>query len=353
MPDCQVCARANITRLKFPSILGSRATEALYRIHTDICGPLPAGYGGFKYFALYVDCFSRYTGVGFLRDRSEAFTKFEIFIKAAERKLQKHIAVIRVDNVPELVEGKFREYCKAKGITYEKTVPDASPQNGVAERSNRTMASMARAMLLDAKISDYFWPLAIQAAIHIKNRVPHRALPREVSPYERWFGHKPSINHFRRFGCKVTARKLNSDTLPKLAPRGEQGVMMGYAQDAKGYLIWFPHANNIRVRRDVNFHDDNHPLLSPPTFEHSERMWDDIILPNLSPTIDHNGDESTGGAPENNTMGNEPGGIPERTAGGMPQRTGSASGSGGIAQGAVRIDSSAGRMPGDTCVTWN
>ena len=47
----------------------------------------------------------------------------------------------------------MEEYCKAHGITYEKTIPDSPPQNGVAERTNLTVATMARAMLIDANLS--------------------------------------------------------------------------------------------------------------------------------------------------------------------------------------------------------
>jgi hypothetical protein len=62
------------------------------------------------------------------------------------------IKTLRVDNAPELVHGKLQHYCSSRGITYEKTILNSPSQNSVAERCNLTLASMARAMLLDAPL---------------------------------------------------------------------------------------------------------------------------------------------------------------------------------------------------------
>ena len=77
------------------------------------------------------------------------------------------------------------------------------------------------------------------------------------------------------FGALVTARKSNSDQLTKIAPRGEDGRFVGYARDARGYLIWFPDSRTIRPRRDVEFHGFPVSLPSPPI---SDILWDDIPM---------------------------------------------------------------------------
>jgi hypothetical protein len=164
------------------------------------------------------------------------------------------IMFLRVDNAPEFVEGELKLICKEAGIIYERTVPDAPQQNGKAERHNYTFACMARAMLLDAGLSEYFWPFAIQTAIYLRNRVPHSATPLHVTPYQLWHKHKPSIAHLRLFGSYCSSRRVNSN-LSKFEPRGELGRMIGYAPESKGYLIWFPGSRSVRVRRDVIFHN--------------------------------------------------------------------------------------------------
>lgn len=194
-PGCEICVKANITRLPFSTSASSQADRPLFRIHTNIYGPLPVGYGGYQYFSPFIDDFGRYAGVGFLKAKSEAHSCAETFLNASESFHQTSTATIRVDNAPEFVHGQFKAMCERWGITYKKIVPDASPQNGVAEWVNRTFASMARSLLLDANILTYFWLLAIQAAVHIKNHVPHTALPPNITPYEMWFGRKPDISH--------------------------------------------------------------------------------------------------------------------------------------------------------------
>jgi hypothetical protein len=138
---------------------------------------------------------------------------------------------------------------------------------------------MVRAMLIDGDMPDFFWPLAAQAAIHIKNRVPHSAISEDKTPFELWFKRKPDLSHLRPFGCHVTVRKMNTDTLGKFEPRGEAGRFVGYPQDASGYLIWFPDSKNVRVRRDVKFHEM--PDAPAPASSRTDlgSLWDDIPIP--------------------------------------------------------------------------
>lgn len=282
---CQTCARANIKRRPFPSSSDLRADRALLRIHTDICGPLPNCYGGFKYFILFVDCYSRWVFGALLKHKSEALDRFKKFKLAFESLLNVKIAIVRSDNALEYVEGAFREFCESQGIVFEKIVPGASPQNGVAERHNFTFAAMARAMLIEADMSDWFWPFAILCAIHIKCRVPHSALPPDTTPFHLIFHDAPDISYFRTFGCHVTARKTNAENLPKFEARGETGRFVGYAPDAKGYLIWFPQHHSVRVRRDVIFHD-HIPMKSTTPVPDRSPLWRDVLMETESRFLD-------------------------------------------------------------------
>lgn len=271
---CEVCARANIKRSPFPSKARRRATKPLERIHSDICGPLPYGHGRFRYFILIIDCYSRFTWEFPLILKSDAFPRYLEFEARAENQLDSKVKAIRVDNAPELISGEMKTHLKKKGVTYERTVPNSSAQNGVAERANWTVCAMARAMLIDSDMSDYFWPFAVQAAVHIKNRVPHSALDTNKTPFEILFKHKPDVSHIRPFGCPVVFRNLKSDDLQKFAPRGINGRFIGYSRDAKGYLIWVPETRQVFVRRDVTFLDM--PKL-PDVLPEQSTLWEDIL----------------------------------------------------------------------------
>jgi transposase InsO family protein len=185
--SCSICTEANIKRSPFPPTASNHATSLLERIHCDVCGPLPPCFGSYQYFILFICCYSRFVFVYFMKTRDEAPQHFIDFCTFAQKFSEHKIKILRVDNAPELVKGKLEAFCKSEGITYEKTVPHTPNQNGVAEQYNQTLNSMAQAMLLDARLSTWFWPFAIQTAVHIKNRVPHSNLPPHVTPFELWY----------------------------------------------------------------------------------------------------------------------------------------------------------------------
>ena len=192
---CEVCARANIKRSPFPSKAKQCATKPLERVHSDICGLLPYGHGGFRYFFLIIDCYSHFTWEFPLVLKSDAFLCYLKFEAGAENQLDAKVEALRVDNTPELISGEIKTHLKKKGVTYEQTIPGSSVQNGVAERANWTVCGMACAMLIHFNMSNYFWPFTVQAAVHIKNCVPHFALNTNKTPFEILFKHKPDVSH--------------------------------------------------------------------------------------------------------------------------------------------------------------
>jgi hypothetical protein len=131
-------------------------------------------------------------------------------------------------------------------------------------------------MLLDAGLPLYFWPLAVQAAVHISNWMPHASLPGRVTPYFRWFGVKLNISHFHPFGAFVTTWKSNSTEQNKVLMCGEEGQFVRYARDLTGYFIYFPESRCIRPRRNVDFHGMPISTHAPPTVP--LEIWKDIPL---------------------------------------------------------------------------
>jgi hypothetical protein len=280
--SCSICARANIKRSPFPKHSLHRASRLLERIHCDISGPLPHSYGNFSYYILFIDCYSRYISLFLMKTRDEALQHFSLFRSLAQNFTGECLTILRVDNAPELTRGQMEAYCKTEGISYEKTVPYSPPQNGVAERTNLTIASMTRAMLIDADLSDYFWPFATQASVHIKNCAPHSALPPNQTPFSFWHHYKPNLSHLRLFGAPCTSRIL-SDSLSKFDARGESARFLGYPKDAKGYLVWITgpsgRGGSVKTRRDVIFHDHPVPAEKPPLHNYFAPLWDDMTFP--------------------------------------------------------------------------
>lgn len=135
-----------------------------------------------------------------LKSQDEAYQCFIDFHSIAQMFSGQSIKILHVDNTPELIKGKLENYCRSARIAYEKTVPDSPSQNSIAEQSNLTLVSMDRAMLIDANLSNWFWPFAIQTAIHIKNHVLHSSIPPHTTPLKFWYHYKSNLSYMRPFG---------------------------------------------------------------------------------------------------------------------------------------------------------
>ena len=61
-------------------------------VHSDFCGPLnvPAR-GGYEYFVLFIDDYSRYGYVYLMQKKSKTFGKFKEFLAEVEKQLGKSL----------------------------------------------------------------------------------------------------------------------------------------------------------------------------------------------------------------------------------------------------------------------
>ena len=70
--------------------------------------------------------------------------KFRTFLALVENQIDKTLKCLRSDNGGEYVSKAFQAFCDSKGIKRELTAPYNPPQNGVAERMNRTIQDKVR-----------------------------------------------------------------------------------------------------------------------------------------------------------------------------------------------------------------
>ena len=102
---------------------------------------------------------------------------------------------IRSDNGTEFKNMKIEEWCDEEDIKHEFSATYTPQQNGVVERKNKTLITLARAMLDDYGMSEKFWAEAINTACHASNRVYPRRLLKKT-PYELITGKKPNYPTF-------------------------------------------------------------------------------------------------------------------------------------------------------------
>ena len=109
---------------------------------------------------------------------------------------------------------------------------------------------MARTMLDEFSTPRKFWAEAISTACYVSNRVFLRSKLGKT-PYELRFEHRPSISHFRVFGCKCFV--LKSGNLDKFEARSTDGIFLGYSAHSRGYRVLVLETNKIIETCEVTF----------------------------------------------------------------------------------------------------
>ena len=253
--SCEACVKGKHHRVPFPKQSKWRSTEKLQLIHSDLCGPItPPSNSQKRYLISFIDDFSRKTWIYFVLEKSEAFHIFKEFKAFVEKQSGNFIKCLRTDRGGEYNSIEFKEFCKENGIKRQLTTAYTPQQNGVAERKNRTIMNMVRAILSEKEVPKSFWADAVQWANHVLNRSP-TTIVKDMTPEEAWSGNKPSVEHFRVFGC-VGYAHVPEVKRTKLDDRSVKCVMIGYSSESKAYKMFDPIEKKAHISRDVIFEEE-------------------------------------------------------------------------------------------------
>ena len=117
---------------------------------------------------------------------------------------------------------------------------NAHHQNGIAERSIRTVSECARALLLhsairwkDGPLNSSYWPFAVRHACYLYNHCPDRT---GTCPADRFFGEtvpRHKLLDLHCWGCPVYVLDptlQQGRKLPKWQPRSRRGIFLGFSR---------------------------------------------------------------------------------------------------------------------------
>jgi hypothetical protein len=239
-------------RTPYPRGVAERATEPFELNHSDVCGPMSvSSFGGSRYYVSFIDDYTRYTRVYFLKSKDEVLEKFKEFDNFTKNVTGKGIKILRTDNGGEYCSNAFDTYLKERGITHQLTAPYNPAQNGVAERMNRTIVESARSMLFHSNTPTELWAEAVNTAVYLRNRSPTTALD-GITPYESLFNRKPDVANLRVFGC-VAFVHVPDNQRKKLDAKSRKAIFVGYPESTKGYKLYDPDSHSFIRSRDVVF----------------------------------------------------------------------------------------------------
>lgn len=261
---CTSCVTAKSSRHPFRSSL-PRADRILYRIHSDVVGPLQTPTpNGNKYFVSFIDEYSRHAKIYLMKHKSEVFDKFKEFLAEAERHTGQLLCILKCDRGGEYSSSRFLAFTSSRGIRLEQGPAHTPEHNSVAERYNRTIMERSRAQMIHAAIPKYLWGEVVMATSLILNMSPTRTI--NDIPVNVWQqacagngAHFSDHSFLRVIGCQAFVHIPKSQRR-KLDRCAEDLIHIGYEPGSKSYRLWNPSTKRIVISRDVTFNESSFPL---------------------------------------------------------------------------------------------
>jgi len=178
---------------------------------------------------------------------------------------------MHVDRGKEFVNETLLSWCREHGIEINMTAPYSPSQNGVAERMNRTLVELARAMLKGQNLPEFLWDNAVEYAAYVRNRAYMKALEGQATPYELWFNKKPDVAHLREFGISVWVLLQGQKIPRKMLPKSKRRAFVGFEDGPKAIKYYNADSRKILTSRNYRF-------LTPPTDSPPEEI---VVAPDV------------------------------------------------------------------------
>ena len=107
---------------------------------------------------------------------------------------------------------------------------------------------MVRFIISYSDLLKFLWGYALKKATYILNLVPTKSVPN--TPVELWVGRKPSLQHYRIWGCPAYVLKGKTR---KLKTKSELCYFVGYSKRTKVWLFYDPREQIVLVSTNVIF----------------------------------------------------------------------------------------------------
>ena len=252
---CQPCIQSKMIRIQNRAS-SKRASRPLQRVFIDFWGPYYVkSLDGKRYFFTILDQATGRSWVYTCLERTEVYRIFKEWKAYIELQSGYILGIVRCDNAQEFI--KLSEEMQPLGVLFEWTTPYTAEQNGPAERLNRTLVSITRSMLIDARLPQELWSYAVLAANYVRNHMPYR--PTKLTPMESWSKEKPSIAHLRVWGCLCyTHIPRKSDEYNKLDVVSKECIFLGYEPTYRQYLVLDMMTMKTRRTSHVEFFESKH-----------------------------------------------------------------------------------------------
>lgn len=268
---CDACQFGKMARLKFALEIDHHATRPNDKVVADICGPIWTTTNADNtttkhYLSTITDVYSRHLEILIIESKDQASDHCISYLHASRISTRNDMRHFHTDGGTEY--NKFEKVATSRGTKVTRTPVHTPQRNGIAERKNRTIMEMARALLFHADLSvEKYWRFAVETAVVIHNRCTIVG-EHGKTMHELFTGHAPDLTFMRVFGCDAFV--LVVDPKSKLAARSEKGIFLGY--DVKREFCYrIMVRGEIVVSRDVRFVESDFTVdRATSTTEHNQ-----------------------------------------------------------------------------------
>jgi hypothetical protein len=253
---CKICLAGSGTRKKFLQAIPDKyliTYKPGEAIGFDLQGPFPVGsLSDSIYACVGKDKDSRKTFFKGLKTKDEGADAVITTLTFTQTQTGNKVKLLRTDGGGEFVNKTLKDWSEKNGVEHSETVPHTSQHNGIVERANRSILNMVRSMLLHAGAPCRLWAEAAAYAVELYNDTT-LVKGRNKTPNQIWnnTNEPTSIDQYYVWGCDVMAHINQKDQPHRLAPRGEQMILLGWCKTRLGFKLLDPTTGKIKYNRDV------------------------------------------------------------------------------------------------------
>lgn len=154
--ECDVRAIGESTPRAYPNKANLKVSNPFWLVYTDLTGPTsPRALRGVEYASKITDEYTNWPEVFLVQTKREAGDTIQLHVKPPVSPLRYRIVRLRADHGTEYTGSSFREKCCQTAMQLDLFASNTSTQIGVSKRIVRTLAKMARSMLLDIGLPKY------------------------------------------------------------------------------------------------------------------------------------------------------------------------------------------------------
>lgn len=160
-----------------------------------------AHVSGAKYWIIFVDYYSRFVHIKFLKFKSQAKVAIMLVVKAFKRS-GIDIQIFHTDYGGEFISKELTTWAREQAIEWEYSAPYAHPQDAIAERYQGTIVTRVRAVLAEYRDSDALpcelWAEIVGGVVFVPNLTVPRSLT--IIPFEMRYNRRPNVRSLRALG---------------------------------------------------------------------------------------------------------------------------------------------------------